>query len=66
MILNLYIYFKMMINKIFIVLALCLLTFSIKIKHEEANHEIPGGWTPIDIGKMTKDQKDVDEFIKAS
>jgi hypothetical protein len=55
-----------MTNKIYIVLALCLLAFSIKIKHEAVNNGIPGGWTPIDVNNLTKEQKSVDFFIRGS
>lgn len=56
-----------MANKIYLVLAFCLLAFSIKIKHEETAHDqVPGGWTPIDVKNLTKDQAAVDLFIRGS
>lgn len=56
-----------MTNKIYLVLALCLVTFSIKIKHEvETHNEGTGRWTPIDIKNLTKDQIAVDMFIRGS
>lgn len=56
-----------MTNKIYLVLALCLVTFSIKIHHLESAHaQIPGGWSPINIKNLSKEEKDVDTFIRAS
>jgi hypothetical protein len=53
-----------MINKICIVLALCLLTVSIKINHIEEHDAIVVAWTPINVNKLTTDQKSVDDFIR--
>ncbi len=53
-----------MINKICIVLALCLLTLSIKITHTEEHDAVAAAWKPINVKKMTADQKSVDDFIR--
>jgi hypothetical protein len=56
-----------MYNKICLVLALCLITMSIKISHEQKAHDaLPGGWTSIDVKNLTKQQKAVDLFIRGS
>jgi hypothetical protein len=40
---------------------------SIKINHEEKAHDgLPGGWISIDVKNLTKQQKDVDLFIRGS
>jgi hypothetical protein len=54
-------------NKIYLVLALCLLTCSIKIQHEEvSNAHNYDEWKPIDVKRLTKDQSAVDLFIRGS
>lgn len=55
-----------MINKICLVLALCLITLSMRVNHQQRHNMLPGGWTPIDVHKLTKEQKSMDEFIRKS
>lgn len=46
-----------MSNKIYLVLAFCILTFGLKIDHHELEQNtVPGGWSPIDIKNLTKEQ----------
>lgn len=55
-----------MINKICIVLALCLLAASMKISHPEEHEAVAGGWNPINVKNLTTEQKSVDDFIRKS
>jgi hypothetical protein len=58
--------FNYMINKICVLLALCLLATSIKINHVEDHEAVAGGWNPINVKKLTTQEKNVDEFIRKS
>ena len=55
-----------MINKIYLFLALCLVTLSLRVNHQQSPNTLTSGWTPINIKNLTKDQKSMDEFIRES
>ena len=55
-----------MINKICIVLALCLLASSIKINHVEDYEAVAERWNPVNVNNLTTEQKNVDDFIRKS
>lgn len=56
-----------MVNKICLVLALCALTLSVTIKHQQPNgFTIVGGYNPIDVKHLNQKQQAVDKFIRES
>ena len=56
-----------MFNKICLVFALCALTLSITIKHEQpTGFTIVGGYNPIDVKHLNPQQQAVDKFIRES
>ena len=61
------IFYKIMSNKVLILALLTVLTISLRITRHTADEKgVPGGWSSIDVTKLTQQQSDVDKFIRES